>query len=385
MKILHTADWHLGKRLYNKSRLDEQREILGEITDIARSRGADVTLVAGDVFDSFVPSAEAEELFYEAALALSEVTVPVFIAGNHDDPSRLSAPAVLARHRGVLLLADGARFSFSGDFGGTFTRADCADGMLTLTRRGETLNLGYLGYPTSAKLAALGGESYTAAVDGMIRGACSRFAPGGINVFMSHLFATGAEGERTDERELGGARILPKEVFDIENCAYVALGHIHKPMCVSKSRNVYYSGSIANYDFAHPTEKRVILADCDGNGVSTESIPLTRGKELYTFTVGSADEAIERLDEHPDGYVRIVYRSGEPLSGRAAAEMKRRECFTVLEVDRPEEEKSERVLRRGRSDEELFRLYYAHRTGKEPDGRLVDIFLSALGREGGAK
>ena len=119
MKLLHTSDWHLGKRLYGKSRIDEQREVLAEIAEIAARENIDVLLLAGDVFDTFVPVAEAEELFYETLTALAKTCVPIAIAGNHDDAERLTAPRDLARVSGVILAGDDEpERKFSGEYGG---------------------------------------------------------------------------------------------------------------------------------------------------------------------------------------------------------------------------------------------------------------------------
>src|SRR5690606_29525963 len=104
MKILHTADWHLGKRLEKISRLPEQQLVIDEIIDIANEQQADVVLIAGDLFDNFNPATEAVELFYKALKKLSNYGKrPVIaIAGNHDSPDRIEAPDVLARECGII-------------------------------------------------------------------------------------------------------------------------------------------------------------------------------------------------------------------------------------------------------------------------------------------
>ena len=94
MKILHTSDWHIGKRLMDRERLPEQREALEELVRICEDEQADVVLVAGDVFDTFMPSAEAEEVFFHAVKRLAGARrAVVLISGNHDDGVRLAASA----------------------------------------------------------------------------------------------------------------------------------------------------------------------------------------------------------------------------------------------------------------------------------------------------
>ena len=105
MKILHTADWHLGKKLEQFSRLPEQKEVMQEIITIADKEEIDVVIIAGDLFDNFNPSNESIELFYST---LKELTnngsrLVVAIAGNHDSPERIEAPDPLARANGIIL------------------------------------------------------------------------------------------------------------------------------------------------------------------------------------------------------------------------------------------------------------------------------------------
>ena len=105
MKLLHTADWHLGKRLMDFSRIEEQRQVLDEIIQIAQKEQADVVLVAGDLYDQINPSNEAIELFYQALHRLSNQgqTAVIAIAGNHDAPDRIEAPHPLAKECGIFL------------------------------------------------------------------------------------------------------------------------------------------------------------------------------------------------------------------------------------------------------------------------------------------
>lgn len=106
IKILHTADWHLGKWLDNVSRLPEQKEVLEEICIIAERKEVDVVLIAGDLFDTYNPSAEAQELFYKTLRRLGNngKRSVVAIAGNHDQPDRIEAPDHLARECGIIFI-----------------------------------------------------------------------------------------------------------------------------------------------------------------------------------------------------------------------------------------------------------------------------------------
>src|SRR5690554_4997021 len=128
MKILHTADWHLGKRLDDFSRLEEQRAVLEEIVDIAEREAVDAVVVAGDLYDSFNPSTEAIELFYKTLKRLADdgKRPVIAIAGNHDSPDRVEAPDPLARECGILFAGypHSTPVPFTLDSGLRLTKAD---------------------------------------------------------------------------------------------------------------------------------------------------------------------------------------------------------------------------------------------------------------------
>ncbi|MFY9150770.1 MAG: exonuclease subunit SbcD, partial [Prolixibacteraceae bacterium] len=104
MKILHTSDWHLGKRLEDFPRMEEQQAVLKEICEIADREQVDAILIAGDLFDTFNPPTEAVELFYRTLkqLACDGKRAVIAIAGNHDSPDRIEAPDPLARECGII-------------------------------------------------------------------------------------------------------------------------------------------------------------------------------------------------------------------------------------------------------------------------------------------
>ncbi|MGZ4210916.1 MAG: metallophosphoesterase family protein, partial [Actinomycetota bacterium] len=89
MKLLHTSDWHVGKTLRGRDRSDEHRAVLREITGIARDRAVDLVIVAGDLFESAAPTADAERIVYRALLDLSDVAPVIIVSGNHDNDRRL--------------------------------------------------------------------------------------------------------------------------------------------------------------------------------------------------------------------------------------------------------------------------------------------------------
>lgn len=359
MKILHTADWHLGKKLYAASRMDEQRAALHDLERICDERGADVVIVAGDVFDTHNPSAEAEELFYSSAVRLARNRVFIALAGNHDDADRLAAPDALARACEIILAG--------GDDLSHVRTEHVTGGPNSLTVRigGERLNIAVLPFLSESRLSG----GYTDGVRERLNRGAAAFTDDGFNMVAAHLFTAGGETTEGDERTLGTALIVPNDV--IPPCHYAALGHIHKPMTVSKSRNIEYAGSLLNYHFGDATNKSAILVDT-ATGLY-ERIPIAGGKPLVRVTAATFDEAMDKLAA-VTGYAELIY-SGEPLKPSETAALKDTPCVSVrVEIGRTEKVTRRRVM----SDRELFEEFYRARYGAD-NAAVTELFMRFLG------
>ena len=378
MRILHTSDWHLGKRLQGKSRLCEQKDALDEITNVVVNEKVDVVLVAGDVFDTFVPPSEAEELFYDAILGLSRHATVIVIAGNHDDATRLSAPSGLAKASGILLCGDENLVGYYSNVNGVSIEG--GDGYVKVTKNGETLNLGLLSFPTTGKLLDMAGEvDFCEYVSQKAKRSASSFVDGQINMFMSHLFVMGGENFVTDERELGGTKLIPRQILQLNKCSYVALGHVHKPLTLSKEHNIHYSGSLLRYSFDDTSDKRVILFESDGKENKVTSIALTSGKKLLKLTVDSVEKAMEVLEENKNDYVWITYDSVSPLTAKDMAGMRKTDAYCgITVVKRQTKSESER---KGKTDRQLFEMFYEQKKNEKPSEEIVEMFLRAIAGE----
>lgn len=378
MKILHTSDWHLGKRLYGRSRLGEQKKILDEITEIARREGVDAMLIAGDIFDTFVPPAEAEQLFYESVTAIAKVCLPVIISGNHDDEQRLLAPDRMALAAGVVFAGSGLNATAVTPTGLT---VQTGERLIRVKKGNETLNIAFLSYPTAGKLLDAAGElSFTDYIREQRERACEGFTEDGYNIFVSHLFVTGSESDITDERELGGSKLVPKAVLTQSPCDYTALGHIHKPVTVSRSHAVYYSGSIAQYSFDDDSVKRVIIAEFNGKSREIKSVPLTSYTPLITIYAESEEEIERKIAEVDNGLVLIKYRSAQPLSPSFTSRLRKNERFCHIEAERVIEQRTA-AERRGKTDRELFEMFYERKKNEKPSEEIISLFLDAVNGE----
>ena len=195
MRILHTADWHLGKKLDRFSRIDEQRLVLEEICRIADEEEVDVVLIAGDLFDHFTPPADAQQLFYRTVHRLSKGgrRPVVAIAGNHDMPERIEAPIPLAEANAIILLGfpHSQANAFESEGGVRVTRSE--PGFLELVVPGHDVPLRLLLTPYANELRLktfLGGEQ---GLNALLSEHWQRLSDTycddqGVNMLMAHLF-----------------------------------------------------------------------------------------------------------------------------------------------------------------------------------------------------
>ena len=274
MKFIHTADLHIGKSICEHSMLDEQRHILASILEVVRGEKPDALLVAGDVYDKSVPSAEAVAVLDDFLVRLSETGTKVFVlSGNHDSAERIAFGGRLMEDRGVHM-----SLVYSGEFA-----------PVTLQDEFGEVDVWMLPFVRPATVrACLGSDEerdqvtdYTSAMRMAI--AQMHFTPGRRNVLLAHQFVTGAERSDSEEN-VGGLDNVDASVFD--GFDYVALGHIHKPQNVAKdaagNARVRYSGTPLKYSLSEAGHKKsltmVELAgkSADGlAGIEVREVPLT--------------------------------------------------------------------------------------------------------------
>lgn len=367
MKIAHTADWHLGKRLENKLRLSEQENAIDELAELCDREKVDIVIIAGDVYDTAVPSAEAEELFYRGALKLAKNRPVVVLAGNHDDADRLAAPFALAKSSGIFLVGglDNTRFSLRNVIGGF--------GWLKFDLGDERLNLAALPFPSRSRMDKFisgQNEDYPKFAAALIGKCTECFDDENINVFASHLFMDGCL--LSDERQ-GNAVMLTKEVLPYAH--YNALGHIHKPQCVSRSKNAFYSGSLLKYHFDEADDKEFIIYDSTIRQVS--HYPITSGKKLVRLHAENFAQAKSALESAVDCYAELIYESMVPLKPSEAEELRSNTNLAKLTVIN-KSVRREVLRRREQTDAEIFDAYYKEMRGKSPDEQTMKAFLEVL-------
>ncbi len=282
IRLLHTGDWHLGATLQGWSREGEHRAALKQLVDIAIERAVDAVIVAGDIFDSLNPSAEAQRLLYDTLrdlrAACPHATIAL-VAGNHDPAGRLEAPRALFEIAGVLSVGVVARQDGAFDTRAHLTPIRNRKGRvgahllaLPFLRPGDLPLAGedVVGSPVIWSVRELYREAIAAARADI--GAAPLIVTGHLHV------AGGLESEGAERRILvGGEHAAPPDIFP-DDVAYVALGHLHRPQRVGRD-NIRYSGALipmskSEIDYRHG----VTIVDIDDNGRATsEHVALTRG------------------------------------------------------------------------------------------------------------
>lgn len=381
MNILHTSDWHIGKRLMDRERLPEQIAALDEIVRICDERDVDLVLVAGDVFDTYMPSADAEEVFFRAVKRIAgEKRAVVIVSGNHDDGVRLAASAPLAAEEGIYL--------FGGEcdavpVGGDRAVKAVASGegyVVIANARGEQVYINALPYPNEARLKEeKTDESYADKLRRWIVRGEAGFSGNMPHILLSHLFVAGGKvSESERDIDLGGARAVPVSLFSAFD--YVALGHLHKPQKLSG--NVRYSGSLLQYSFDEFEKKQVILLHTQEKSLEIEEIPLSSGRKLVRLEEENAERAAALLKQYPGAFIELTLRLSAPLTSQETQLLRAANDGLVSLIVRTRAESSAPVIKRSSlSSKQLFEEYYRCVYGEDPAFDLTQAFLELLEEE----
>lgn len=303
MKVIHTADWHIGQIFYDYSRQEEHAYFLEWLIGFITDEKIDLLLISGDVYDGPNPSAEAQKLFYSF---LREVTYKnqqlkiIITAGNHDSASRIEAPNPLLQEmnvtvRGVVKRNSEGDIDLDNLIEPIYNDGNIAAYCLAVPylRQGD--------YPHS--------ESYSDGVQQLYHLLYNRVKDKGIPVIaMGHLQATGSELSENDRSEraiIGGIEGISPDAFD-SGIIYTALGHLHRAQKVSGRDNVRYSGSPLPMTFAEKNNKhKVVMINIEEENVSIDNIDIPLYTSLLSIPSKPSriDSILEEINKLPIGEV----------------------------------------------------------------------------------
>lgn len=266
MKLIHISDLHIGKRVNEFSMLEDQRIILTQIINIIDKEKPEGVMIAGDVYDTSIPSAEAVQLFDEFLVCLSKRNLSVFvISGNHDSPERIAFGSRLMNQSGVYLspVYNGVvePISLTDEYG------EVQVFMLPFLKPAHVKRF----YPDEEI------KSYTDAIKTAISN--MEVEPVKRNVLMTHQFVTGATRSDSEDISVGGTDNVDVTVFD--GFDYVALGHIHNPQNVGRE-TVRYCGTPLKYSFSEAKHDKsvTVVALAEKGKVSVRTVPLVPKRDM---------------------------------------------------------------------------------------------------------
>ena len=288
MRIVHTSDWHVGRRWKGIQRLDEMEAVIDHLAGFIERESIDLVLHSGDMFDSRNPTGEAERLVNEFLVRVGRTGAhTVLIAGNHDDPARFDARA---------LLAEGANVHIVGR-----PRPAARGGAITIeTRGGDAAVVAALPFASPgvwvSALDLAGDEAkarsrYAHMFQQAVENLCGAYRGDTVNLLLAHTHLEGAafgESERRvhlSEDWAAAPQTLPPAA------AYIALGHIHKPQKVAGTLPAWYAGSPLQLDFGESgQDKTFLFVDAaPRRPARIEPVPYEGGRPLRTVA-GTLDE-----------------------------------------------------------------------------------------------
>ncbi|MFN2594870.1 MAG: exonuclease SbcCD subunit D [Actinomycetota bacterium] len=377
MRFLHTGDWHVGRTIRGRSRIDEFDKALEQVVGIAKQEAVDCVLVAGDLHDQRAVTADADRLIFQTFIHLYEAGIPVVvIPGNHDSAARLSAFAPLLERVGTHAVPrmrhpeHGGAVKIGSRGGSETANVACLPFVsprrfLDGTSEFQDLSIGYVNFDEGM------GHLFDHFEDA--------FKTTDVNVVLGHLFVAGAQPSGTEREVTIGADYAVTSARLPSTASYIALGHIHKPQKVKgAAADTRYCGSLLQLDFGERgQDKSVFVVDvAAGKPPKVTAVPIAGGKQLV-----DVDTTLDQLDtlaaKVGDAYLRVNLALDAPVPGIADRVRDTLPNALDIRVVLPEtESEREQISLRSLDPKSQFVSYYAAHHDAEP----VDELLAAFDR-----
>jgi len=395
MRILHTSDWHLGKSLAGFSRAAEHEAFLDEV--VAHAQDADLVVLAGDVFDTYNPPIEAEELFYDTMARLGDGgrRGVVVIAGNHDSPDRLAAPGPLTASHGVFILGrpgDRTRPNGHRSAVGRVALLEPQPSVLELALPcGQTAVVAAVPYPSESRLQTLLSHSledrdlqsaYQEHLARVFSELAKSFRPDTVNIATSHLAIRSCMPSESERALVGGAYQIAGSALPA-SAQYIALGHLHRAQAVDDAPTTtrYCGAPLAFRMSEREYERTHCLVEIEpGQPAKVELVPIDAGRPLVIWDVDGLDEVLRGVDDglYTDAFIELRVNANRYLDHSELATLRKlpRDFVRIRSV-LPEaaELPADRAERRNLPASELFRAFFRETVEEEPEQALVDLFV----------
>ena len=301
MKFIHLSDLHLGKRVNEYSMLEDQEYILTKIINVVDEEKPDGVLIAGDVYDKSVPSAETVSLFDDFLTRLAKRNLQVFIiSGNHDSPERMSFGSRLMDQSGIHI---------SQVYNGKVTPFAISD-------EHGNVNVYMLPFIKPVHVRRFFEEEIETYTDAIrVAVAEMNIDQSGRNILITHQFVTGALRSESEDLSVGGSDNVDVSVFD--GFDYVALGHIHSPQNCTSER-VRYCGTPLKYSFSEVNDKKsVTIVELASKGnLNIRTVPLDPMRDMVEIKGKYDDIMLKSFYEnttYQEDYVHITLTDEEDI------------------------------------------------------------------------
>ena len=301
MKFVHLSDLHLGKRVNEYSMLEDQEYILTKIINIIDDEKPAGVIIAGDVYDKSIPSAEAVQMFDDFLTRLAKRNLQVFIiSGNHDSPERMSFGSRLMDQSGIHI---------SQVYDGKITP-------FTLQDESGDVNIYMLPFVKPAHVKRFSDESIESYTDAIrVAIAEMKVDQSARNLLITHQFVTGATRSESEDISVGGSDNVDVSVFDVFD--YVALGHIHGPQNCTSER-VRYCGTPLKYSFSEAKDnKSITVVELEEKGnISVKTVSLVPMRDMVEIK-GRYNEIILKSfyenTSYQEDYIHITLTDEEDI------------------------------------------------------------------------
>jgi len=395
MRILHTADWHLGKRLDFYSRIEEQQQVLAEICGIAEKKAVDLILIAGDLYDTFNPPNDATELLYKTLKKLAkDATIPVIaIAGNHDSPDRVNVANVLARENGIILTGNPTDEVPSFDLDESFGIQQTEPGFieLNLPQISYPVRLIHTAFANEVRLKEYFGEDKQQSLQESLKSKWRHLAEkycnkNGINLLTTHLFMMQRGNDTLEEPDgekplnIGNADVVYSDALPHE-IQYAALGHLHRYQNVGSHQPAIYSGSPLAYSFSEAgQQKYVAIIDVEpGKPAGVERVALKSGKPLKRKSFNNVNKAVEWLQENEEALVELTLETDDYLKVEDRKRLYQAHDGIIHLIPKVKNaglaSNGNKQINLNQDIEALFKDYFKVKNdGQEPNKALMDLF-----------